>query len=95
MPIRYPETVYDTQFHKRSSIQLTPPTGADPVEFRLYAQPGMYAGDYPRHAPKPWYVYDMEAAQFRKRMWKESGGLVAAGMWREQKAFKRVGPDPF
>jgi len=95
VPIRYPETVYDTQFHKRSSIKLTPPPGADEHEFRTLAQPGQYPGDYPRHAPHPWWYYDMDVMEGKWKMWKDSGGLVAAGAWREQKALKRVGPDPY
>ena len=95
VPVRYPETVYDTQFHKRSSIKLTPPPGADEEEFRKTAQPGLYPGDYPRHAPHPWWHYDRNVMAFKRQMWKESGGLVAAGQWRNQKEFKRVGQDTF
>ena len=95
VPVRYPETVYDTQFHKRSSIKLTPPPGADEQEFRELAQPGQYPGDYPRHAPHPWWLYDRTVLEAKKKMWKESGGLVSAGAWRAPKDFKRVGPDPY
>ena len=93
--VGYPETVYDTQFHKRSSIKLTAPPGADELEFRTLAQPGLYPGDYPRHAPHPWWYYDRSVMEFKARMWKESGGLVAAGQWRDQKQLKRVGADPY
>lgn len=95
VPIRYAETVYDTQFHKRSSIKLTPPPGADPAEFVELAQPGQYPGDYPRHAPHPWWLYDGAVMEQKLRMWRESGGLVAAGAWREQPDVIRRGADPY
>ena len=95
MPIQYPETVYDTQIYKRSSIKLTPPEGADEAEFRELAQPGQYPGDYPRHAPHPWWYYDKAVMEQKARFYVESGGLVTAGAWREQPDVRRVGPDPY
>ena len=84
IPNSYPETVYDTAFYKRSAIKLTPPDRADPEQFRRFAQPGQYPGDYPRHTPKPWWYYDEQALAGMRRMYCESGGLVAAGAWRKK-----------
>ena len=91
IPTSYPETVYDTAFYKRSAIKLAAPPGADPAQFERFAQPGRWPGDYPRHTPKPWWYYDEAALKAMRRMYVQSGGLVAAGWSRQRTDIVRIG----